>query len=193
MPFPCARLFRGLVSLACSAAGASRPNIDYFYGINASLDMPPFIFIENDRATELPTVEKKWLRKGPAGENFEAIDVLPNFTRKAVDYIRDHAGGSKQGKPFFLNLPLNSPHTPILPTKEWQGKSGLNSYADFVMQTDATVGAVLDALEQQGLTRSTVVILTSDNGCSPEANFPALKAKGHDPRHHFRGHKADIF
>ena len=173
--------------------GPNAVGFDYFYGISASLDMPPFVFIENDRATELPTVEKQWLRKGPAGKKFEAIDVLPNLTRKAVDYIRDHAAGSKQGKPFFLYLPLNSPHTPILPTKEWQGKSGLNSYADFVMQTDATVGAVLDALEQQGLTRNTMVILTSDNGCSPEAGFPALRAKGHDPSHHFRGHKADIF
>ncbi len=38
-----------------------------------------------------------------------------------------------------------------------------------------------------------LVIFTSDNGCSPEANFPLLKEHGHDPSAGYRGHKADIF
>jgi arylsulfatase A len=173
--------------------GPTTLGFDYFYGISASLDMAPFAFIENDRVTEIPTVEKEWVRKGPAAESFEAIDVLPVLERKAVDYISAHAAGAKQGKPFFLYLPLASPHTPILPTKEWQGKSGLNPYGDFVMQTDATVGAVLEALETHGLTENTLVIFTSDNGCSPAAEYPELLARGHNPSYHFRGTKADIF
>ncbi len=166
---------------------------DSFYGISASLDMPPFVFIENDRVTEIPSVEKKWMRKGPAAAGFEAADVLPILTRKATDYIAARAADAKQGKPFFIYLPLCSPHTPILPTKEWQGKSGLNSYADFVMQTDATIGAILDALEKSGLTENTLVVMTSDNGCSPAAEFSQLLAKGHNPSASFRGTKADIF
>jgi arylsulfatase A-like enzyme len=166
---------------------------DYFFGISASLDMAPFVFIENDHVTEIPTVEKEWVRKGPAAVSFEAEKVLPILTDKAVSYIARHAADAKLGKPFFLYLPLASPHTPIVPTKEWQGKSGLNAYADFVMQTDATVGAVLDALEQQGLADNTLVIFTSDNGCSPSADFPVLLEKGHNPSYHFRGTKADIF
>jgi arylsulfatase A len=173
--------------------GPTALGFHHFFGISASLDMPPFVFIENDRVTELPTVEKTWMRKGPAAAGFEAIDVLPVLTRKATDFIAARSDEAKQGKPFFLYLPLASPHTPILPTKEWQGKSGLNDYADFVMQTDATVGAVLDALEKSGLTENTLVILTSDNGCSPAAEFPKLLAKGHNPSASFRGHKADIF
>jgi arylsulfatase A len=173
--------------------GPNAVGFDYFYGISASLDMPPYAFIENDRVTEVPTVEKQWLRKGPAAGSFQAEAVLPTLTDKAVAYIGRRAAEAKQGKPFFLYLSLASPHTPILPTSEWQGKSGLNPYADFVMQTDATVGAVLDALDGQGLAENTLVIFTSDNGCSPEADFPTLRALGHDPSHHFRGHKADIF
>jgi arylsulfatase A-like enzyme/acetyl esterase/lipase len=173
--------------------GPTTAGFDSFFGISASLDMVPFTFIENDRVTEVPSVEKEWVRKGPAAPGFEAVDVLPTLTRKAVAYIADHAAGAKQGSPFFLYLPLASPHAPLVPTKEWQGKSGLNVYADFVMQTDATVGAVLDALERQGLTENTLVILTSDNGCSPVADFPALLGKGHNPSYHFRGTKADIF
>ncbi len=175
------------------ANGPLAVGFNYYFGISASLDMPPFAYIENDHLTQVPTVEKEWIRKGPAAVDFDASNVLPDLTKKAVDYIADQANKAKDAKPFFLYLPLASPHTPILPTKEWQGKSGLNEYADFVMQTDATVGAILDALEKNALSSDTMVILTSDNGCSPAAKFPELLAKGHNPSAQFRGNKADIF
>src|SRR5262249_26578999 len=164
-----------------------------YCGISASLDMPPYLFIENDRCQGVPTVEKTWIRKGPAHVDFEAIDVLPILTKKAVETIGRQAPSAKAGKPFFLYLPLNAPHTPILPTNDWKGKSGLNAYGDFVMQVDAVVGQVVAALERGGIAADTLVILTSDNGCSPQANFAELAAKGHHPSYHFRGHKADIF
>ncbi|MHB8902092.1 MAG: sulfatase-like hydrolase/transferase, partial [Thermoguttaceae bacterium] len=52
---------------------------------------------------------------------------------------------------------------------------------------------VLDALEKNGLADDTLVFFTSDNGCSPQADFPALIQKGHDPSTIYRGHKADIW
>lgn len=173
--------------------GPTSVGFDYYYGISASLDMVPFVFLENDRVTKLPTAEKQWIRKGPAAPDFEAVDVLPTLTRKAMEYVKTRAVEAKAGKPFFLYLPLASPHTPIVPSQEWQGKSGLSPYADFVMQTDHAIGQLLTELDQQGLTENTLVIVTSDNGCSPAAGIPALLEKGHNPSHLFRGHKADIF
>jgi arylsulfatase A-like enzyme len=129
-------------------------------------------------------------RKGPGAPEFEAADVLPTLTRKAVEYVGKQA---KSPEPFFLYLPLNAPHTPIAPTPEWQGKSGLNPYGDFVMEVDATIGQVMDAVDKNGLTDKTLFIVTSDNGCSPSADFPALLAKGHNPSWVLRGTKADIF
>jgi len=61
------------------------------------------------------------------------------------------------------------------------------------MQTDATLGAVLDALDQAGLREDTLVVMTSDNGCSNQVDLPELSRFGHNPNHVFRGHKADIF
>ncbi|MFZ2642760.1 MAG: arylsulfatase, partial [Verrucomicrobiia bacterium] len=183
--------------------GPNSVGFDYYYGISASLDMVPYTFIENDRVVVVPTVEKAFplmhgkegrpSRLGPAAEKFEDVDVLPTLTRKAVEIIAARAADAKAGKPFFLYLPLNAPHTPIAPTPEWQGKSGLNPYADFVMQTDATLGAVMRALDENGVADNTLLIFTSDNGCSPQADFPALLAKGHNPSHNFRGTKADIW
>lgn len=172
--------------------GPNRAGFDYFFGISASLDMPPYLYIENDRATEVPTTTKKWLRAGPAAESFEAEDVLPDITAKAVDYIRER-GHDPARKPFFLYMPLNSPHTPIVPKEEFRGKTGLGAYGDFVYQTDWAVGEVLGALEDNGMTENTLVIFTSDNGCSPQAKFKDLAEKGHNPNHVFRGHKADIY
>jgi arylsulfatase A-like enzyme len=170
--------------------GPTNHGFDYFYGVSASLDMPPYVFIENDRVTSVPTTEKKWIRSGPAAEDFEAEDALPILTRKASEWIGQR---TKDSKPFFLYLAFTAPHTPILPTKEWQRKSGLNAYGDFVMQTDAAVGQVLDALEKAGAATNTLVIFTSDNGCSPAAGAGELQAKGHNPAGPWRGLKSDIW
>ncbi len=173
--------------------GPNSVGFDYFYGISASLDMPPYVYIENNKSQGIPTVTKAFFRDGPAHKDFEAIDVLPRITDKTVQIIDEHAAASKKGKPFFIYFPLNAPHTPILPTPEWQGKSGINAYCDFVMQVDDTVGQVMQALKKQGIHENTLVIFTADNGCSPAANFKEMADKDHQPSYRFRGHKADIY
>jgi arylsulfatase A-like enzyme len=170
--------------------GPTTRGFDYYYGISASLDMPPFAYIENDRFTEPLTTTKKWQRTGPAAASFEAVDVLPALASKSVDYIATQA---KTGQPFFLYLPLTSPHTPILPSKEWQGKSSIGKYGDFVMETDWAVGEVMAALEKAGVANNTLIVFTSDNGCSKAAGIPAMEAKGHFPSADLRGSKSDIF
>jgi arylsulfatase A len=166
---------------------------DAYYGISASLDMPPYVFIDGDRCTGVPTVEKTWIRKGPAHKDFEAIDVLPTLTKKAIGYVQGRAADARKGKPFFLYLAFASPHTPLVPSKEWKGKSKLNDYADFVMQTDDCVGQLLAAIDKSGLANDTLFVFASDNGCSPQADYKTLLKHGHNPSHVFRGHKADVY
>ncbi|MDZ4402488.1 arylsulfatase [Prosthecobacter sp.] len=126
-------------------------------------------------------------------ETIEPITMLPRLGKRAVSYVQEHAADAKEGKPFFLYLPLTSPHTPILPTPEWQGKSGLGDYGDFVMMTDAIVGDVLNALDQAGLANNTFVFFTADNGCSPQAGTGKLEQQGHFASERLRGYKADIW
>ncbi|MFM8274648.1 MAG: sulfatase family protein [Gemmata sp.] len=179
--------------------GPNAVGFDYYFGISASLDMVPYTFIENDKVVANPTEDRDLVmfagkpgrtRKGPAAPGFEAEGVLRTLRDKAAAYI---AGRAKEKSPFFLYLPLTTPHTPVAPSKEWDGKSKLNAYADFVMQTDAAVGDVLAALKKHGLEDNTLVVFTSDNGCSPQADFPALAKLGHNPNHVFRGSKADVY
>src|SRR5690606_6190713 len=129
-------------------------------------------------------------RNGPTSCYFIFEDVTPNFFRRSFDYIK---ASSKDRNPFFLYLALPSPHTPILPTEEWRGKSGLNPYADFMMLLDAYMGQLADVIREAGIEENTIVIFTSDNGCSPAAGMDEMLAKGHNPSGIYRGHKADIF
>jgi len=166
---------------------------DYFFGIAASLDMPPYVYIRNEKAIALADTEKafaKPYRPGPASADFEASQCLIDFAREAREYIARQA---KTPEPFFLYLPLTSPHTPILPSQKWQGLSILGAYGDFLMETDWVVGEVLAELEAQKIDKNTMVIFTSDNGCSPMADIPALAKLGHKNNADWRGHKADIF
>lgn len=179
--------------------GPTSVGFDRYFGISASLDMVPYAFIENDRVTVQPTLDRTWplhpgyepnCRVGPAAPGFEVEHVLPEFTRQAVNTITERA---RTGQPFFLYLPLASPHTPIAPNKEWIGKSGINLYADFVMETDAAVGQILAALDRAGVADNTLIVFTSDNGCSPSAKIEVLAEKGHAVSGPLRGHKADVF
>ncbi|HLJ12635.1 MAG TPA: arylsulfatase, partial [Planctomycetaceae bacterium] len=185
------------------ANGPNAVGFDEYFGISASLDMVPYTFIENDRVAVLPTVDKEFpmmlgrkegmTRKGPAAADFDDADVLPKLTQKVVDFIGARSADARNGKPFFLYLPLASPHTPISPKPSWRGKSGINFYADFVMQTDGSIGQVLDALDRQNLAENTLVIVASDNGFSPQGKTEELLAQGHNPSYVFRGNKADIY
>ena len=176
--------------------GPDANGFDYYYAHCGSLDMAPYVYVENGRVTAQPDrvteSEDKygWWRKGPTGTDFDHTDVLPNFTRRAVTYIREQAA---RRRPFFLYLPLPAPHTPILPTEEFQGKSGLNPYGDFVMMVDHCMGMIQRAVDESDVRDNTLIVFTADNGCSPEADFEELAQKHHHPSYKYRGYKADIY
>ncbi|MBP0904158.1 arylsulfatase [Mariniflexile gromovii] len=176
--------------------GPSTHGFDYSFGFCGSLDMAPYVYVENDMPTMVPnktTVcvdEKGFWRKGPTSDDFNHANVLQDLTDKAVNYISKEA---RSKKPFFLYFPLPAPHTPILPTTEFLGKSNTNMYGDFVMQVDDVVRQIREALKKQGISENTLLVFTSDNGCSPKADFEELAKVKHNPSYTFRGTKADIF
>ena len=172
---------------------------DYFFGIPASLDMDPYVYVENDHVIELPTDtidnhepgQEGFWRGGPIASGFKHIEVLPTLTQKAVDFIENQVKQAPE-KPFFLYFPLPAPHTPVLPTEQFQGKSEAGRYGDFVMQVDDTVGQIMATVEQLNISTDTLIIVTSDNG--PERYMLARKEEyNHASNHHFRGMKRDAW
>ena len=176
--------------------GPSTNGFDYSYGFSGSLDMPPYVWVENDFPTQIPTKTtqsvdyKGFWRNGLTSEDFDHTNVLQTIADKAVSYINKH---SKEEKPFFQYLPLPAPHTPILPTSEFLGKSNTNMYGDFVMQVDDVLKQIRTTLKHNGLTKNTLLVFASDNGCSPRADYKELAQVKHNPSHIYRGAKADIF
>lgn len=97
--------------------------------------------------------------KGGHGARWEDENIADSITEHAVRFIKRHAD-----EPFFLYLGTNDIHVPRYPHPRFVGKSGMGPRGDAILQFDYTVGAVLDALEQEGIADNTLIILTSDNG-----------------------------
>jgi arylsulfatase A-like enzyme len=187
------------------APGPNALGFDYFYGISASLDMPPYCYIENDRVVKEPTLmveageasKDGWWRKGPIAPGFKHVEVMPTLTEKAVAYIDKHAKSS-QNSPFFMYFALPAPHCPIAPADFVKGRSQAGGYGDYVVEVDWAVGEVMKALERNGLAENTLIMVTSDNG-SPgrtkikRAPYSIIEVYGHYPSGNLRGIKADIW
>ncbi len=170
---------------------------DSYFGTDVP-NWPPYCFIENERTVGIPSelLPADALRKiqaslqGPALAGWKLENILGALGDRTCAFVEVAA---KQQEPFFLYMPLTSPHTPISPSAEWRGKSGLHAYADLVMETDAVVGRVLAALEKSGAGENTLVIFTSDNGFAPYVGAQELEAKRHFPSGPLRGYKADAW
>ena len=157
--------------------GPVERGFDYFFGMHASLDIPPYFYIENDRLVEKATgfvednfsenatteISGAFWRKGACSPDFKHDEVLDVFFEKVEKFVSDHVN-QKAEEPFFLYLPLTAPHTPWLPKEEFIGKSGAGEYGDFTMQVDVLLGQVQNLLEEKGLKDNTLVVFTSDNG-----------------------------
>ena len=187
-------------------AGPLTAGFDYYFGTDVP-NFPPYLFIENDRMIGNPTIPKPDTIYGNPGlmlPGWKLEDILPTLATKAVNYI-DEFAAQKNDRPFFLYFTSTSPHTPIVPAHEFQGKSKAGPYGDLVNQTDFTLGEIMKALERNGLTENTMIIFTSDNGSPARAGDPYLHGKdfhppgsviekfNHNPNAPWRGMKADIW
>lgn len=174
---------------------------DGFFGIPASLDMPPYVLVEDDRPIVAATRRTKgsdlrrvggggFWRAGPIAPGFVHSEVLPTLTEQAVTFIARQAAREER-TPFFLYFPLTAPHTPWLPTEAFEGKTGAGPYGDFAALVDHALGRVLEALDRHELSANTLVIFSSDNGAHWTPGD--LARYGHRANAAWRGQKADIW
>ena len=169
---------------------------DYYFG-DGTINFPPYCWIEGDRFVTIPTkpVIKSTplagggsFRKGPMAETWNPYDLLPTITEKTVEWISKQ----KKDQPFFAYLAFNSPHYPIVPNQEYHGKSKAGFYGDFVIETDAMVGKVMQALIKHGFSDNTLVVFSADNGPETHA-FERLEEFDQWSSGKYRGVKRDIY
>lgn len=177
--------------------GPTTRGFNEYFGTDVP-NWPPYCFIENDRTLGLPSqfLPSALLQNhlatlpGPALKDWNLEAILPALGDRATDFIARQA---KAGQPFLLYLPLTAPHEPVAVTAEWKNKSGLIPYADFLMETDATIGRVLEALDKNGVANKTLVLFTADNGKAAYTGAADLEKLGHFSSGPLRGYKAAVY
>ncbi len=187
------------------------PNVngfDYFYGISASLDFPPYVYIENDHFTQVPTQIQpyqdfpRYLRKGDKAENFDFETAWENLLNKAENIIDNRPAD----KPLFMYFALPAPHKPVWPDVRFVGTTDLGPYGDFVHQTDFVIGQITEKLKAAGMEDNTLLMVTSDNGSFMyrldekakgdhlnDSSIQGYYAKNHTANYIYRGTKTDIW
>ncbi|APZ94914.1 sulfatase-like hydrolase/transferase [Fuerstiella marisgermanici] len=194
--------------------GPTAVGFDWYFGISASLNMSPFCYLQNDHPVRFPVFHQQRIAtefvsvdEGVRSPDFTIAGVMPRLAGEAVGYIERQAADPNQ--PFFLYAPLTSPHLPLAPNEEYRGTSKAGHYGDFVVETDAYVGAILEALDRTDQADNTIVVFTSDNGglyhywepqeADDVKNYKLrsrgayVKQFGHQGNAHLRGTKADIW
>lgn len=157
--------------------GPTEKGFDYFFGMHASLDIPPYFYIENDHAVSSPSqnigahaspdatsaVSGAFFREGAISPDFRHENVLDVFLEKAKHFM-GNPKENNQDKPFFLYLALTAPHTPWLPKDKFVGESRAGEYGDFTMQIDDLTGQLMTYLKNNNLIENTIIFFSSDNG-----------------------------
>ncbi len=142
---------------------------DSYYGIPYSNDMNPVVMMRDDKFVEFPV---------------DQVGISTRYTDEAIEFIK-----AKREQPFFLYLAHSMPHTPLYPSKQFEGKSEYGLYGDCVEEIDFNVGRLLDVLKELDIDENTFVIFTSDNGPwieprlnrVPEAKDSRLQSGTADP------------
>ncbi|MEM7660281.1 MAG: arylsulfatase [Bacteroidota bacterium] len=179
--------------------GPPQHGFDYSFILPASLDIPPYTFVENNQLISPPTAHtpgndlntgytKAFWREGAMSPDFDFEAVLPTFIDRSISYVEKHA---QSEQPFFLYLPLPAPHTPWLPVDSFVDHSQAGMYGDFVKMVDAEVGRLLSSLEESGQAGETLIIFTSDNG--PYWRPQHIAETGHRAAGSLKGMKGDIW
>ncbi len=173
-----------------------------FYTAGCSTDQEPFCFIENKLMLDMEeasyrTPHGSW-RSGMASPSWvnEPVDI--RFTDWAIDFI-EASHNENPTQPFFLYLPLSSPHSPHVTVEFAHGKSEAGTRGDMVWLVDWVTGQIMAKLDELGLSDNTLIIVTSDNGPligSLEFGKPEGTAKvsnGHKSMGNLRGQKGRVW
>lgn len=121
-----------------------RRGFDEYLGILYSNDMRPVQLIDGVEVVAYPVVQ---------------ATLMERYTARALEFIERN-----QEKPFFLYFAHAMPHKPLAVSEKYYGKSGAGLYGDVMAELDASVGRMLDKLQELKLEENTLVVFTSDNG-----------------------------
>lgn len=182
--------------------GPIHRGFDHFFGtVSCPTTDWLYAYMEGDRIPVPPAgkIDKTKLpdhfyaidcREGFIAPGFDLEQVDEVFLKRSVDFLKKHSE-KKPNQPFFLFHSCQAVHLPSFPAPPFQGKTNAGPHGDFIFQFDATVGRLLDTLEELGIADDTLVIVTSDNGPELPTVQHMRETHDHDGAHPWRGVKRD--
>ena len=177
-------------------SGPTDLGFNRFFGIAGSLNQPPWVFLEQDRATATPTIPREktdefWegMPEGWMVPDWKDEDIDVHHLEHAKKFVSEQGAGDK---PFFLYLSTSAPHSPWAVPDFLQGKSGVGPRGDLILVLDWMIGELLAELDRLGIAENTLFMVTSDNGGHDRAAYED-EAFGHKVNADLRGYKSQIW
>ncbi|MEQ8705171.1 MAG: sulfatase [Phaeodactylibacter sp.] len=135
----------------------SQHGFDYFFGLRYSNDMDwPRPWKPNYKPKQLLALYRDTTI---IDQPVHQPTLTQRYTAEAIQFVAKH-----QEEPFFLYWPHTFPHEPLFVSAEFEGTSKYGLYGDVVQELDNSVGELLKALEDFGLSDNTIIVFSSDNG-----------------------------
>ncbi len=125
--------------------------------------------------------------KGADAARWRDEDLGDQFVKKSVEWIQEN-----QDEPFFLFFSSQDIHVPRMPNERFHGATNMGFRGDAIVELDYKVGAIIDVIEELGLTDKTLIIFCSDNGPVLDDGYKdgAIEKLGdHKPAGPYRGGK----
>lgn len=160
-----------------------------------------YAFVDGDRVPNPPgdirdrakLPQHSWsfdCRAGVVADDFDFEEVDLVFLEKSQRFIEQHVA-TKPDQPFFLFHSAQAVHLPSFPAKRFHGSSGAGPHGDFISEFDWIVGQLMTTLEEQGVAKNTLVVVTSDNGPEVGTAIQMRLQFQHDGARPWRGLKRD--
>lgn len=129
--------------------------------------------------------------KGGGKALWKDENIADTIVVKAVDFIKKN-----KENPFFMYFATNDIHVPRFPNKRFVGKTQMGVRGDAIVQFDWCVGEIMKILNELGIAKNTLIILTSDNGPVLDDGYvdgAVELLNGHKPSGKFRGYKYSCY
>ena len=132
---------------------------DQWIGTNVSHDYSNAMLLKSDPNGNSPVKGYTTLAKNLPSDEAASESLTGRYTDAAVSFIKE-----KKDQPFFLYIAHNQPHLGLFASDKFKGVSRRGLLGDVMAELDDSVGRVLKTLEQEGISKNTLVIYSSDNG-----------------------------
>jgi arylsulfatase A-like enzyme len=146
----------------------------------------------HDKTITMGVSRMGWMSGGKAAL-WKDDELTDRLTDEVVGFIREN-----REKPFFLYFAPHGIHEPRITAQRFAGQSGAGVYGDMVVEMDDVIGRILHALDELELAGETLLVVSSDNGGSPNdlrsyQYGERANLNGHRPNGVLRGQKYSLW